>query len=497
MTVDGGDTRDRLLGLGEATGSTTDKAPSLSQQTRAALGTDQSDPFEKYFKQFKDYSSEERKKAQEAQKSIIETQSKMEGEALRQQSDLAQKQAQEMSGIISGYGKQLMAPAPKREIDPQTKEGMMGLAALLPVAGAFFGGKGLTSATGAMQAMTGLVRGYQEGNKERIAFEQKKYDDAMKEFDRHQKQIREAFDLAIKGAQVNQTAAQAKLKMDLHAFNAPMLAELVEKQGIVKTSEDNINMYNNFLKQRMSYDEKINQATAIAKIRYGDTSQGIYSDDAINLIIDRYMAGDDKALVGLGTGIAAQREKSRILSKITQRMHEQGVDARDIMTAQAQFLGYKSAERKLSEAEAKMGQAQQEALNLVGPALALSDKIDRTKFVPLNKLLQSAEGSISDPELLAFKGATNTFLMAYTRAVSPTGVPTDFVRRHAYELLNTAFDQESYKRVMNQLKVEMEAAIKSPGDYRKKLEQEFSRKFSAPQVEAPTSSTTEDPLGLR
>lgn len=260
MTIDGGDTRDRLLGLGEATGFTTDKAPSLSQQTRAALGTDQSDPFEKYFKQFKDYSSEERKKAQEAQKSIIETQSKMEGEALRQQSDLAQKQANEMSGIISSYGKQLMAPAPKREIDPQTKEGMMGLAALLPVAGAFFGGKGLTSATGAMQAMTGLVRGYQEGNKERIAFEQKKYDDAMKEFDRHQKQIREAFDLAIKGAQVNQTAAQAKLKMDLHAFNAPMLAELVEKQGIVKTSEDNINMYNNFLKQRMSYDEKIRAA---------------------------------------------------------------------------------------------------------------------------------------------------------------------------------------------------------------------------------------------
>jgi hypothetical protein len=49
--------------------------------------------------------------------------------------------------------------------------------------------------------------------------------------------------------------------MDLHAFNAPMLAELVEKQGIVKTSEDNINMYNNFLKQRMSYDEKVKLAS--------------------------------------------------------------------------------------------------------------------------------------------------------------------------------------------------------------------------------------------
>lgn len=320
MAVDGGDTRDRLLGLGEATGSTTDKAPSLSQQTRAALGTDMSDPFEKYFKQMKDYTSEERRKAQEAQKSIAETQSKIEGEALRRQSELAQKQAQEMSGIISGYSKQLMAPPPKREIDPQTKEGMMGLAALLPVAGAFFGGKGLTSATGAMQAMTGLVKGYQEGNKERIAFEQKKYDDAMREFDRHQQQIKAAFDLAIKGAQVNQSAAQAKLKMDLHAFGAPMLAELVEKQGIVKTSEDNINMYNNYLKQRMSYEEKMN----VAKIRSektGATSALLAgraenireafiqaSQDILN-IADR---PSDKSVLGTFAGMTGQSGKGLI-----------------------------------------------------------------------------------------------------------------------------------------------------------------------------------------
>jgi hypothetical protein len=364
MTVDGGDTRDRLLGLGEATGSTTDKAPSLSQQTRAALGTDQSDPFEKYFKQFKDYSSEERKKAQEAQKSIIETQSKMEGEALRQQSDLAQKQANEMSGIISSYGKQLMAPAPKREIDPQTKEGMMGLAAILPVAGAFFGGKGLTSATGAMQAMTGLVKGYQEGNKERIAFEQKKYDDAMKEFDRHQKQIREAFELAIKGAQVNQTAAQAKLKMDLHAFNAPMLAELVEKQGIVKTSEDNINMYNNFLKQRMSYDEKIRAAELRAagtggrgsnqNARFAANMQDAFAQAAVDL--DNVTKMPKETILGAFSGMTGQSGKGLIDSlansfarKITpqdERMFQQIISGLELNMSKALGGGYASSSAK-------------------------------------------------------------------------------------------------------------------------------------------------------
>lgn len=468
----------------------------LSKEARSALGTDMSDPVSKYFKQMNDYTSQERKTAQEAQKDIIGKQIQMEQNRLTQEADLARKQAGQMSGIMSQYGKQLMAEPPKRQIEKDTMEGMIGLGALLPVAGAFFGGKGLTGATGALNAMAGLVKGYQEGNKQRIDFEQKKYDDAMKEFDRHQRQIKDAFDLAIKGAQVNQTAALAELKMKLYAENAPMLAELAEKQGIVKTANDNIQMYNNFLKQRMQYEEKIDQAKAVAGIRYGSTSQPIYSDEAINVIIDKYMAGDPKALVGLGTGIAAQREKSRIMAKIAERMAEAGKDARDILTAQAEFSGYQAGQRTLAQAEARIGQAQQEAINLAAPALDLSDKIERSKFVPVNRLLQTAEANISDPELLSFRAANNSFLAAYTRAVSPTGVPTDFVRRHAYDLLSTAYDKEAYKRVMDQLKLEMNAALKAPSDFRKRLEQEFNRKFSSP-TESPTLGGTEDPLGLR
>jgi hypothetical protein len=239
----------------------------LSKQAQSALGTDSTDPFDRYLKRMQDSTSVERKKAQEAQTDISTKQIEMEKNRLKQEYDLATKQSGETRGIISDYSKQLMAPAPKREIEAQTKEGMMGLAALLPVAGAFFGGKGLTSATGAMQAMTGLVKGYQEGNQQRIAFEQKKYDDAIKEFDRHQQNIKTAFDMALKNAQTNQNAAQAKLKMDLYTLNAPMLAELVEKQGIVKTAEANIQMIDNVAKQRLQHESQLQTATEVAKIR--------------------------------------------------------------------------------------------------------------------------------------------------------------------------------------------------------------------------------------
>jgi hypothetical protein len=235
----------------------------------SALKTDMSDPLA----QFRKVSGEEREKVSKAESDLAEAQITKQREAAQAKADLANKQARQMTGIMDTYGKQLMAPAPKREIEAQTKEGMMGLAALLPVAGAFFGGKGLTSATGAMQAMTGLVKGYQEGNKERIAFEQKKYDDAMKEFDRHQQQIKTAFDMAIKKAQVNQTAAQAELEIKLAALDAPLLREMVKKNGIVAGAEENIKMAQNYYTNKQKYEEKVQLARDVAGVKTG--TQGV------------------------------------------------------------------------------------------------------------------------------------------------------------------------------------------------------------------------------
>jgi hypothetical protein len=235
----------------------------------SALKTDMSDPLA----QFKKTSGEERAKVSKAESDLVEAQITKQREAAQARADLANKQAQQMTGIMDTYGKQMMAPAPKREIEAQTKEGMMGLAALLPVAGAFFGGKGLTSATGAMQAMTGLVKGYQEGNQNRIAFEQKKYDDAMKEFDRHQQQIKTAFDMAIKKAQVNQSGAQAELEIKLAALDAPLLREMVKKNGIVAGAEENIKMAQNYYTHKQQYEEKLQLARDVAGVKTG--TQGV------------------------------------------------------------------------------------------------------------------------------------------------------------------------------------------------------------------------------
>lgn len=457
----------------------------LPDSVKSALKTDMSDPLA----QFKKISGEERAKVGKAESDLAEAQITQQQQAARLKADLANKQASQMSGLLSQYEKQAMAPAPKREIDAQTKEGMMGLAALLPVAGAFFGGKGLTSATGAMQAMTGLLKGYQEGNKERIAFEQKKYDDAMKEFDRHQNQIKEAFNIAIKKAQVNQTAAQTELEVKLSELNAPLLREMVKKNGIVAGAEENIKMAQNYYTHKQQYEEKLNIVKEIQQAKAGAGSE-LYSDDALNTLVDRYFAGDKSVFQGLGTGIAQQQVRARLQQKIADKGKELGLGPKDVMGAQAEFEGQKASQRTLGQLEARTVSPAIEAQQMGDYAVTLGKDLPRGKFVPLNQLLQTAEANISDPRLLKFKAATTSFINQYARAITPIGATTDLARKKAFDMLNTATSQKTFEDVVGVMNREMEIAQKAPVQAGKKIGEAYTGKGGQPEVPAVPSEVT-------
>jgi cobalamin biosynthesis protein CobT len=84
-------------------------------------------------------------------------------------------------------------------------------------------------------------------------------------------------------------------------------------------------------------------------------------------------------------------------------------------------------------------------------------------------MVQMYQKGTSSPELASFVAATNSLVNAYVRAVSPTGVPTDAMREHAYEMLNSAQSPEAYSAVINTMKQEMQSALNAPEQVRKEL----------------------------
>ena len=180
-----------------------------------------------------------------------ETLAKGESQASRAFADTAAKQFEAM--------KAARGEMPKRDIEEHTMQGLLGLGALLPMAGAMLGNKGLASGTGAMQAMTGLFNGYREGNKDRIAFEQKRYDDQMKQWENHARQLESDFRNAIEIAKTNMQAGHDAAKLAAIKSGAPMIAAMVDQMGALKTYET----LEKTISQTMAFDAAIKKSNIL------------------------------------------------------------------------------------------------------------------------------------------------------------------------------------------------------------------------------------------
>lgn len=206
----------------QANQDTATKSSSLPQ----TLGADLSGLYESVYKK----SDEESQKAKEAY-------AKEAGDIGIQKAEIKARPAQQFAAqyadISKKYEPELMAKAPEFKVDQNTASGIASMAALLPIAGALFGGKGQMSGIGALQAMDGVLKGYQTGNQQRIEFEKTKFEKELQNFKMHQDQIQKAFDRAIEGAKVNLTAATARLDSDLAALDAKNVQALVKRDGIV------------------------------------------------------------------------------------------------------------------------------------------------------------------------------------------------------------------------------------------------------------------------
>ena len=190
------------------------------------LGADLSGLYESVYKK----PMEEKQKAQE-------TYAKEAGDIGIQKADIKAKPAQQFASqyanISKKYEPELMAKPPEFKVDQSTASGIASMAALLPLAGALFGGKGQMSGIGALQAMDGVLKGYQAGNQQRIEFEKTKFEKELQNFKMHQDQIQKAFDRAIQGAKVNLTGAQAGLERDLAGLDAKNLLAIAKRDGVV------------------------------------------------------------------------------------------------------------------------------------------------------------------------------------------------------------------------------------------------------------------------
>jgi hypothetical protein len=212
-------------------------------------------------------------------------------------------------------------------------------------------------------------------------------------------------------------------------------------------------------------DPAIVKAQAEAK----RVAASVLDDDTIHDMADQYLAGDRTVMQNLGRGAQGSENIVKLRQAIAKQAREAGLDPKGIVNAFNEQAGAIAGQRAVGVRAANISLAANEANNMIPIALAASDKVARGDWMPWNELVQRVQKGRSSPELASFVAATNSLVNAYVRAVSPSGVPTDSMRQHAYDMLNSAQGPDAYKAVVSTMQQEMKAALSAPGAVKDEL----------------------------
>jgi hypothetical protein len=198
-------------------------------------------------------------------------------------------------------------------------------------------------------------------------------------------------------------------------------------------------------------------------------ANAVLDDDTIHDMAGQYLAGDKSVMQNLGRGQQGAENIVKLRQAIAQQAREAGLDPKGIVNNFNEQAGALAGQRAVGTRAANISLAANEANNMIPIALEASEKLPRSQFMPWNNMVQAVQKGTSSPELASFVAATNSLVNSYVRAVSPSGVPTDSMREHAYSMLNAAQGPEAYKAVVATMQREMQAALQAPGQVKAEL----------------------------
>jgi hypothetical protein len=212
---------------------------------------------------------------------------------------------------------------------------------------------------------------------------------------------------------------------------------------------------------------------------------GKLSPDATAAIAERLMAGDQGAMAGLGYGNVGAANRAAVQEEVTRQLKNKGWTGADLAAQTSAYMGERAGARTAGTREANVSMAINEAQSFMPLALDASDKVARTNFPTFNSILQAVEKGTGDENVVRLAVATNSLINAYSRAVTPSGIPTEGNQQRARELLDRAWSQGQYKAAVDQLWKEMAAAKQSPIQTR---DEQRTRISGTPSTSSSTSS---------
>lgn len=205
-----------------------------------------------------------------------------------------------------------------------------------------------------------------------------------------------------------------------------------------------------------------------------DSNAMIIPNEVLDSMAEQALAGDNTVFTHLGHGNVGAVNNKNLRAKMYARGEELGLSPTEIAAKAAEFGGFKQGQRTLATKQANTEMAATEAGKMIPIALTASANVDRTQYPTLNSVLMAALEGTGDENVVRLAQSTNAVINTYARAISPSGAPTVDDKIHAREILNQAWAKGQYAAGLDQMAIEINAALESPVEVKKGMRSTFT-----------------------
>ncbi|MBM7483309.1 hypothetical protein ACVWWI_003375 [Bradyrhizobium sp. USDA 3686] len=195
------------------------------------------------------------------------------------------------------------------------------------------------------------------------------------------------------------------------------------------------------------------QPVVVHKNQEGSDAASI-DDKTAGLLAERVLAGDTKALTGLGRGSQGAANILKIQRMAAELAESKGMDADAILRNIAKQAELVSGARALGTKSTHFGVAEKAMEESLPLAQAASDALPRSDWMTVNKLVQAGQREHSNPVFKRFLIATDTAAKDYARTINPQGALRESDIEYARKILSTADGPEAYAAALDQLRME-------------------------------------------
>jgi hypothetical protein len=179
-----------------------------------------------------------------------------------------------------------------------------------------------------------------------------------------------------------------------------------------------------------------------------------------DFLAGRLALGDTSVLQGYGNSKQAAVFKSGLRSRADQYYTDRGLGPEQANAAVAFNMAQKAGARSLATQEARISGALGTAMQTAPRVIETSEKVDRTKYPDLNKIILAAKQKTGDENVVRFGLAIETFVNNYARAMGGgNNVMTDAARDQAHIFLQNNYAKGQINAAIDQALIEMDSEL--------------------------------------